>query len=66
MLFSAKAIYFRIPTLRRLVAIFIIFKILVDGNAADSLLNSLGLILLEEFISVDNYVGVYRGGKFYY
>ena len=46
--------------------IFIIFKILVNNNIIDSFINSLYFILLKEFISINNYISVYRGSKFYY
>ncbi len=65
-LFNIKVIYFKVPTLRGLVAIFIIFKILVNSNTLDSFINSLYFILLKKFISINNYISVYRGGKFYY
>ena len=65
-LFSAKATYFRVPTLRGSVAVFVAFEALIDGGTADGLLNSPGLVLPEEFIGVDNHVGVHGGGKFYH
>ena len=65
-LFSVKAIYLGVPILRRLVVVFIIFETLVDSSAAYSLSNSPRLILLEEFVGINNHVGVYRGGKFHH
>ena len=52
--------------LYRLIAIFIIFKILINNSIIYNLLNSLYLILLKEFISINNYISVYKGDKFYY
>ena len=65
-LFYIKAISFKVSTLYRLIAIFIIFKILVDSSAINNFINSLYFILLEKLISVNNYINIYRGGKFYY
>ena len=65
-LFRIKAINFKVPTLYRLIAIFIIFKILVDSSAIDSFINFLYFILLKELISVNNYISIYRGDKFYH
>ena len=66
MLFSVKAACFGISVLRRLVTLFIAFEVLVDGSAADSLVNYSCFILLEELVGVDNHIGVYGGGEFYY
>ena len=65
-LFSTKAINFGVPTLRRLIAIFVAFKILVKSGALDSSMNSSYFILPKELISVDNYISVYKGGKFHH
>ncbi len=66
MLFSVKVIYFRVPILYRSVAIFIVFKVLVNSGTLDSFINSLYFILLKEFVGIDNYINIYRGGEFYY
>ena len=65
-LFSAKVIYFGVPTLRRSVTVFVVFKTLVDSGVVDSSTNSLRLILLKEFVSINNYISVYKGGEFYH
>ena len=65
-LFNVKVIYFRVSILRRLVTVFIIFKILINNSVVDNFMNSLYLILLKEFISINNYISVYKGGEFYY
>lgn len=65
-LFSAKAAYFGVPTLRGSVAIFIAFEALVDSGALDSSANSSRFILLKEFVGIDNHIGVHGGGEFHH
>ena len=65
-LFSVKVIYFRVSILRRSVAILIVLEILINSNALNSFINPSRLILLEEFISINNYISIYKEGKFYY
>ena len=65
-LFNIKVIYFRVFILCGSVAIFIIFKILVNSGAVDNPLNSLYFILLKELVGINNYINIYRGDEFYY
>ena len=58
-LFYIKVISFKVPILYRLIAIFIIFKILVNSSIIYNLINSLYFILLEELISINNYINIF-------
>ena len=65
-LFRVKAVSFRVPTLYRSIAVFIAFKILINSSTADSSTNSSCFILLEELISINNYISIYGRSKFHH
>ena len=65
-LFSAKATYLGVPTLRGSVTVFVAFEALIDGGAAYSSSYSPRLVMPEELVGIDNHVGVHGGGKFHH